>query len=106
MKESLEDRLRRLEQERDEADRRYNDALTALDRALPRPREIPHPAPAFDEQQLAALNDAWNTIPGPPAASGLKGRLTGFIWRTVAPYLQRQLTFNSCLVDHLNRAVA
>ena len=106
MKESLEDRLRRLEQERDEADRRYNDALTALDRALPRPREIPHPAPAFDEQQLAALNEAWNTIPGPPAASGLKGRLTGFIWRTVAPYLQRQLTFNSRLVDHLNRAVA
>ena len=33
----------------------------------------------------------------------MAARLTGFIWRTVAPYLQRQLTFNSRLVDHLNR---
>ncbi len=33
--EPLEAELRRLEQERDEADRRYNDALTALDRAYP-----------------------------------------------------------------------
>src|SRR5204863_3870120 len=28
---------------------------------------------------------------------------TGFIWGVVAPYLQRQLTFNSQVVDHLNR---
>ena len=33
--ETLEQTLTRLEQERDEADRRYNDALTALDRAVP-----------------------------------------------------------------------
>ena len=35
----------------------------------------------------------------------MKGRLTAFVWRTVGPYLQRQLTFNSFLVDHINRTV-
>ena len=34
MHEPLDAKLRRLEQERAEADRRYNDALTAFDRAL------------------------------------------------------------------------
>ncbi len=36
----------------------------------------------------------------------MRGRLTGFIWGMVGPYLQRQLTFNSLLVDHVNRAAA
>src|SRR4029453_4702425 len=49
-------------------------------------------------------NQTWNTVPAEPArASGLRGRLTGLIWAVVAPYLQRQLTFNSQLVEHLNR---
>jgi O-antigen chain-terminating methyltransferase len=30
-------------------------------------------------------------------------KLTGLIWRVVGPYLQRQQTFNSILIDHLNR---
>ena len=34
MHERLEDTLRRLKEERDEADRRYNEALTALDRTV------------------------------------------------------------------------
>lgn len=106
MAESLEETLGRLKQERDDADRRYNEALTALDRALPGPSDVPRPARGFDDHQLAALNDAWNTIPGPPDASGLQRRLAGFVWRIVAPYLQRQLTFNSLLVDHLNRTAA
>jgi O-antigen chain-terminating methyltransferase len=103
MSESLEDTLRRLRQERDEADRRYNDALTALDRALPGARDVPRPVRAFDDHQLRALNEAWNVIPAPPTASGLQNRLAGFIWRIVGPYLQRQVAFNSLLVDHLNR---
>ncbi len=36
----------------------------------------------------------------------MKGRLAGLIWRVVAPYFQRQLTFNSLLVDHINRSTA
>ena len=99
----LDDTLRRLKEERDEADRRYNDALTALDRSLrPRP-SFPAAPPAYDEHQITPLNEAWNILPDPPAGQGVGGRMRGFIWRTVAPYLQRQLTFNSRLVDHVNR---
>lgn len=105
MTEPLDATLGRLAQERDEADRRYNEALTELDRALPRPPPLPDPLPGFDERQRASLNEAWNTLPSPPSASGWQGRIAGFVWKTVAPYLQRQLTFNSLLVDHVNRTV-
>ena len=105
--ESLEQTLRHLDEERGDADRRYNDALTALDRALPAPGEWPAPHPAHDDSQLAALNAAWDIAANAPAAQpGWRGRLAGFIWRTVAPYLQQQAAFNSRLVDHLNRHAA
>jgi len=105
--ESLEQTLRRLDEERGEADRRYNEALTALDRALPAAGEWPAPHPAQDDSQLAALNAAWDIAANTPAAQpGWRGRLAGFIWRTVAPYLQQQAAFNSRLVDHLNRHAA
>lgn len=104
MTEPLEARLRRLAQERDEADRRYNEALTALDAAVPRAPGVPDPLRPLNEHQLPTLNEAWNILPAPPEGTGLAGRLTGLIWRTVAPYLQRQLTFNSVVVDHLNRS--
>ena len=103
MTERLEETLRRLKEERDEADRRYNDALTALDKSFKPPGALPAAPPPYDEHQITPLNEAWNILPSPPAATGVAARLTGFIWRTVAPYLQRQLTFNSRLVDHLNR---
>jgi SAM-dependent methyltransferase len=106
MAERLEDTLRRLKEERDEADRRYNDALTALDKSFSPPTALPAAPLPYDEQQITPLNEAWNILPSPPNATGLAARLTGFIWRTVAPYLQRQLTFNSRLVDHLNRNAA
>lgn len=99
----LEDTLRRLRQERDAADRRYNDALTALDQSFSASATLPAAPREYDEHQITPLNDAWNILPSPPARSGVAGRLAGFIWRTVGPYLQRQLTFNSRLVDHLNR---
>ena len=104
--EPLAETLRRLKRERDEADTRYNDALTALDRALPPHWTIHAPAGDIDDSQLAALNESWNTLASPPPTGpGWRGRLAGFIWRVVAPYLQRQLTFNSQVVDHLNRGV-
>ncbi len=105
MTEPLEARLRRLEQERDEADRRYNEALTALDGAVPGTPAPPDPVVPLDEHQLPTLNQAWNILPAPPSAGGLRQKLAGFVWRTVAPYLERQLTFNSVLVDHINRNV-
>ena len=99
--------LRRLKDERDEADARYNDALTALDRAIRPPGTFPPPAlSGLDDSQIAALNDEWNILPAPPQASGLRAKLTGYIWGVIGPYLQRQLTFNSHLVDHINRQAA
>jgi SAM-dependent methyltransferase len=104
MNESLEAKLRRLRTEREEADRRYNDALTGVDRALPKRPDLPDPLLPLDEHQLATLNQAWNTLPEPPSLpSGLRGRLGRFVWGMVGPYLQRQLTFNSVVVDHINR---
>jgi SAM-dependent methyltransferase len=101
--EPLEAVLRRLKKERDEADARYNEALTAVDRALHSPVPIPQPPSTLDDHQVAALNAAWNIIPAPPSASGFRQRIAGFVWGVIGPYLQRQLTFNSLLVDHLNR---
>ena len=105
--ESLEQTLRRLDEERDDADRRYNDALTALDRALPAPGEWP--APHAGARRLAACvaqRRVGHRGDAPAAQPGWRGRLAGFIWRTVAPYLQQQAAFNSRLVDHLNRQAA
>ena len=104
--EPLDAVLRRLKDERDEADARYNDALTELDRATRPPATMVPAAPGFDDYQIAALNDEWNVLPAPPHASGLRAKLTGYIWGVIGPYLQRQLTFNSHLVDHLNRQAA
>ena len=44
--------LNRLRGERDEADRRYNNALTTLDRAIRALPEIPHPPPDIDPIDL------------------------------------------------------
>ena len=105
--EPLEAVLRRLKQDRDAADVRYNEALTALDRSLRPAPPLPRTLSALDDHQIAALNDAWNTLPAPPPEpSGVRGRLTRFIWRIVGPYLQRQVMFNSLLVDHVNRSAA
>src|SRR6188768_114843 len=104
--ETLEAALLRLKEERDAADRRYNEALTTLDRALVRATDFPHPPPGYDEHQITPLNQAWDIGVTPPATSGLKGKLAAFVWRIVGPPLQQQKTFNSLLVDHLNRNVA
>ena len=75
--ETLDDRLKRLKRERDEADRRYNDALTAVDRALPGALPLPSPPPGVDDSQLAALNGSWKTIVSAPAVGGgWRGRLS------------------------------
>ena len=101
---SLEQTLRRLEQERDEADRRYNEALTQLDRAIAPPAGLPDAALALDDHQIGPLNDNWNILaPAPPTASWSRRKIVERIWGVVAPYFQRQLTFNSILVDHVNR---
>jgi SAM-dependent methyltransferase len=103
--EPLDAILQRLRQERDEADRIYNDAFTALDTVLMRAPEFPHPPPPYDEARITPLNQACDIGASPPAATGLKGRLAAFVWRIVGAPLQKQATFNSTIVDHLNRNV-
>ena len=108
MSERLPEMLAQLERERAEADRRYNDALTALDRTVPEAQTLPSPPAGYDDSQLPAINQAWNILPsGAPAIDrSVKGRLRGLIWRLVGPPLDAQRHFNATLVDHLNRNAA
>ena len=100
-----EEDLRRYRQERERADRQYNDALSALDTALHAAPRLPSPPPTYDASQLAPLNDLWRVAAHDPAAAtrGWRRRAAGFVWRLVGPILQQQQTFNAALVDHLNR---
>lgn len=101
------DDLARLRAERDEADRRYNEALTALDRALARLEAPILAVTPFDDSQVTPLNQRW-TILGPtslPPFRGLRSRLAHFVWGLVGPVFERQQAFNAALVDHVNRNV-
>ena len=102
------DALARLRDERDRADRQYNEALTALDRSLQAPASLPDVPPGYVGQQVGTLNERWEILSGVslPAPRGIRSRLAHFVWRLVAPVLERQQAFNSVLVDHLNRDVA
>ena len=104
--EPLDDLIARLERERLAADRIYNDALTALDRAISAPAMLPPGPPAADRSRLAAVNERAQILPpGSPSIDGsLKGRLAGFIWRLIGPSLQKQAEFNAAVADHLNHA--
>jgi len=96
--------LQQLRYEREAADRAYNDALTAVDRALV-PPVAAVAAPRLDESALAALSASWQITSGVslPAPRGLRSRLAHFVWRLCAPVFERQQAFNSHLVEHLNR---
>jgi SAM-dependent methyltransferase len=100
------DDLAGLRAERDEADRRYNEALTALDRALPRFETTATATTPFDDSQVAPLNERWKILDqhALPAA-GLRGRLARFVWGLIGPVFERQQAFNAALVDHTNRNV-
>jgi SAM-dependent methyltransferase len=104
----LEDLLARLERERLEADRLYNEALTAVDRAVQTPPALPNPPSRYDEDRVGPINLAWNILPDgqPPTDPSLKGRLRAFIWRIVGPPFEAQRRLNAELVDHINRNVA
>jgi 2-polyprenyl-3-methyl-5-hydroxy-6-metoxy-1,4-benzoquinol methylase len=102
-----EDDLARLKRAREAADQQYNLALTALDAAIGRPPEFPHPPPPPDEAQVTPLNRRWEILGTTPAfPGGLRGSLARFVWRLVEPALTAQQTFNAALVDHVNRNIA
>jgi SAM-dependent methyltransferase len=76
--------LNRLAAERADAHRRYNEALTAVDRAIQAMVEWPDAPPDYDEQKLPTINDAFNAVAGKPD-------------------FERQMAFNAAIVEHLNR---
>ena len=103
-----EDELARLKYEREEADQKYNEALTQLDRSLAQPAELPHAPPPFDDAQISPLNKNWKIVPdnGPSLGSGWRARIAGIAWAFIGPLLQKQEHFNALLVDHINRNVS
>jgi SAM-dependent methyltransferase len=104
---TIEDLVARLERERAAADRAYNDALTAVDRAIQAIPALPARPAGYDASRLSDANGSWDILPaGPPASGGSwRGRLRAFIWKLVGPPLETQRTFNAAIVDHLNRNV-
>jgi SAM-dependent methyltransferase len=104
---SVEDLVARLERERREADRLYNDALTALDAAVQTPPQLPDAPAPYDDGALHSANRTWNILPdgAPRIDRSLRGRLRAFVWRLVGPPLDTQKHFNASVIDHLNRNV-
>ena len=110
---TIGDLIARLERERLDADRLYNDALTAVDAALQAEPSLPAAPAEYDASRLPEINALWRILPeGPPPAEratsiteikGIKARLRRLIWRMVGPSLEGQQRFNAALVDHLNR---
>jgi hypothetical protein len=97
------DDLAELKAERDAADRKYNEALTRLDRAIQQlPDTFPHPPPALDEHQIVPLNTLWK-LDAPLGGTGWRGRFAASVRRIVAPLFEQQQAFNSAIVDHINR---
>jgi SAM-dependent methyltransferase len=99
------DDLDRLKFERDEADRRYLEALAALDNVVHGINEYPHPPPSLDEHQITPLNQLWNILESESEPAGVKGRLRGALLRLIGRTLQQQQQFNATLVDHINRNI-
>ena len=75
------DDLARLRDERDQADRRYNEALTALDRALPRFEAAGAAIAPYDDSQVTPLNERWKILEhvALPPVRGLRSRLAHFV---------------------------
>ncbi len=99
--------LKRLYAERKEADRAYNEALTALADALQQLRDLPHPPPHYDDGTVAALHALSDPLAeAPPAGPGWRGRLRARVRSIVAPMFERQKAFNATLLEHIDRNAA
>jgi len=97
--EHLEDLVARLERERAAADRAYNDALTALDRALQTsaPPLPPPPPAAAGETPLRPPTDV---------ATGRGGLLQRWGARLLGPQFAAQSAFNAAVVARLDEIAA
>ena len=98
------DELEQLTVARERADRAYNQALTALDRAIVQKPKLPPAAAGFDTSQVSPLSASWRLAPDEGGA-GWRRQLNRLVWRLIRPVMQRQQRFNALLVDHLTRDV-
>ena len=98
--------LVRLKTARHDADRRYNEALTALDAAILALPAVPAHPPCPDEAQVTPLNERWEITRALPAPGGWRGRLARFVFGLIRPALDQQQAFNAAVVEHLNRNIA
>jgi SAM-dependent methyltransferase len=91
--------LQALRRKLDEEESAYASLLAELDRlaAFPLPLERLPDQPA----QMGRLNALWDEAPA-PEARGLAGRSQRKAWDALAPARQRQVEFNSALVQVLN----
>jgi SAM-dependent methyltransferase len=104
---TLTDLVTRLERERLDADRRYNEALTALDRALPAAVDLPAAPGLADDRQSLSVDQDLAQAPAVPANAGfLARRLHGAVWQLVGPALERQQRFNASVAGHVNRSLS
>ena len=86
--------LNRLLAERREAHRRYNEALTLVDRAIQAVPDLPKAPAGYDETLLPRINDTWKILSdGDKAADAMR-------------LFEKQMAFNAAVVEHLNRNVA
>jgi SAM-dependent methyltransferase len=87
--------LDRLARERAEADRRYNEALTTLDRAVVRAAEVaaPPPAPQPSAAALAPLADVTSGFP-PRLPWWKRVRFGITLYNYLSPLFERQQAFN------------
>lgn len=103
---ATEELLVRLKREREEADRAYNDLLTAVD-CLLRVR-TPFPAPPADAELVHRINQSWQTADY-PAGGGrlqLRRRLFGLSRFFLGDHLDRQQAFNASVVAYVNETHA
>jgi 2-polyprenyl-3-methyl-5-hydroxy-6-metoxy-1,4-benzoquinol methylase len=82
--------VNRLLAERREAHRRYNEALTLVDRAIQTVPDFSKAPPAYDETLLPRINETWQILSESAEPSKV---------------LEKQMAFNAAIVEHLNRNV-
>lgn len=91
--------LQALRSRLEEEERLYAEALEELDARV----GFPLPAERLPEQpeKMARLNELWDRPP-PPSGSGLGGAFRTKVDAALAPVVERQVAFNSTLVQLLN----
>jgi SAM-dependent methyltransferase len=97
--------LSRLTRERKTADQLYNNALTALDRAIQALPEVPPAPPVLGTTELDAAAGLLSDVPAQPAdGGGISGWARRLVWSILGPVVTRQDKINRTLINQLTAA--